>query len=148
MKVSVGSETKKYVSRFCAGLSAVLALAIMIGAPLVMAADPKLTPKAPTPYHCGGGEGAVYTSIDIGCAGKGNALFDMAFAIIRLLSAGVGIIIVISTVVAGIQYTTSAGDPNAVQAAIQRLANNVIALLIFIFGYAILNFIIPAGFLR
>jgi hypothetical protein len=101
-----------------------------------------------TTHKCGGGDDAVKVSIDIGCYGKGNALLDATFAIIRLLSTGVGIVIVISTIVAGIQYATSAGDPSAVQKAIGRLTNNAIALLIFIFGYAILNFIIPAGFFK
>lgn len=101
-----------------------------------------------TKYWCGGDSTKVYTSINIGCKGVGNSITDMAFAIIRVLSNGVGLIIVGSTVWAGIQYTASRGDPNATAQAIKRIQSNVIALLIFIFGYAILNYVLPAGFLK
>jgi heme A synthase len=110
-----------------------------------------------TNHQCGSGDNAVYTSIDIGCYGaschtsnpKGcNALTDATFAIIRFLSVGIGIIVVASMVWAGIQYTTSRGDPAAVSQAKQRIVNNVIALLVYIFAYAILNYVIPQGFLN
>jgi len=98
--------------------------------------------------RCGKGANAVKTSINIGCQGKGNPILDMTFGIIRFLSAGVGLVIVASMVYAGIQYASSRGDPNATAQAIKRIQSNVIALLIFIFGYAILNYVLPAGFLK
>jgi type IV secretion system pilin len=98
-------------------------------------------------YHCGDTtHGEVFTSINIGCKGVGNPILDMLFAFIRLLSDGVGILIIGSIVVAGIQYTASQGDPNASAAAIKRIRTSLIALLIFIFAYAMLNYVIPAGF--
>jgi hypothetical protein len=99
---------------------------------------------------CGGGRGesGIKTSIDIGCVGKGNPIADMTFAFIRVLSVGVGLVVVGSIIVAGIQYTTSRGDPKATAAAETRIKSSVVALLIYIFGYAILNYIIPAGFLH
>ena len=103
-------------------------------------------PATAAKYYCGTGEKRVQTSIDFGCKGQGTALIDMLFAIIRFLSAGVGVVIVASTVYAGVMYTVSRGDPQAVAAAVTRLRNNVIALGLFIFGYAILNYLIPAGF--
>ena len=72
---------------------------------------------------------------------------DATFGIIRFLSDGVGIVVVASTVYAGIQYSSSRGDPNASAQAIKRIQSNVIALLIFIFGYALLNYVIPGTFL-
>lgn len=103
-------------------------------------------------YFCGDGDQAVDTSVDIGCKGKGggilNPITDAAFAIIRFLSIGVGLIIVGSLTFAGIQYTTSRGDPKATAAAIGRIRSNVIAFLIFIFSFAILNFVIPEGFFK
>lgn len=104
---------------------------------------------------CGGGtdskgnpENSVTTTIDIGCTGKGNAIVDMLFAIIRFLSAGVGLVIIGSIIFGGIQYTSSRGDPQATAKAVQRIQASVIALIIFIFGYAILGYLIPAGFLK
>lgn len=110
-----------------------------------------------TKYQCGSGASAVYTSIDIGCKGKNchtsnpsgcSALTDMVFAIIRALSVGVGLVIVASMIFAGIQYTASRDDPSAVGKAKERVLNNVIALLVYIFAYAILNYVIPRGFFQ
>jgi hypothetical protein len=96
---------------------------------------------------CGGGP-QVVLSINIGCWGRGNPIADAAFAIIRVLSAGVGLVVVASIVIGGIQYSASRGDPQATALAIGRIRSSLIALLIFIFAYAILNFVIPAGFLH
>lgn len=110
-----------------------------------------------TQFQCGSGANAVYTSIDIGCKGKNchsnkpggcSALTDMVFAIIRALSIGVGLVIVASMIFAGIQYTASRDDPSAVGKAKERVLNNVIALLVYIFSYAIINYLIPNGFFQ
>ncbi len=98
--------------------------------------------------QCGAGDSKTTTSIDIGCVGKGNAITDATFAIIRFLTNGVGIVIVASLVVAGIQYTSSKGEPNETAKAIKRIQSNVVALLMFIFAYAMLNYIIPGGLLK
>lgn len=90
---------------------------------------------------------AVETSIDIGCEGQGDPVVDMAFAIIRFLGAGVGLVITGSIVYGGLQYIGSRGDPNSTAMAIERLRNSVLALLLFIFAYAILGYIVPKGFI-
>ncbi len=106
------------------------------------------------PQQCGGGDpkaepaGAYVPIIDIGCKGQGNQITDASFAIIRFLSNGVGLIIIGSIIVGGIQYTASRGDPQATANAIKRIQSTMIALVIFIFGYAILNYILPAGFFK
>lgn len=108
-------------------------------------------------YQCGSGDNAVETSINIGCRGETcetsnvsgcSALLDATFAIIRFLSAGVGIVVVASLIWAGVQYITARDDPNAVGKAKSRIISSLLALLIFIFAYAILNFVIPAGFFQ
>jgi hypothetical protein len=106
------------------------------------------TSFAATP--CGSkASGTQYTpAIDIGCQSKGNAIDDMLFAIIRILSDGVGLVVIGSIIVAGIQYTTSQGNPQNTAKAVARVRSSIIALLIYIFGYAILNYLIPAGFLH
>lgn len=97
---------------------------------------------------CGGGADAVKTMINIGCRGQGNPILDMTFAIIRVLSVGVGIVVIGSFIVAGIQYITSAGEPAATAKAIERIRNTFFALLLYIFAYAILNWLVPAGLLQ
>lgn len=99
-------------------------------------------------YCCGaaGDGGPVITSINLGCKGQGNPIFDMSFAFIRLLSDGVGIVVVASVVIAGIQFTVARNDPQNVANATNRIRASLIALLIFIFAYAILNYVIPGVF--
>lgn len=116
-----------------------------------------------TKHQCGSGDGAVGTTINFGCkgesclsskpdatycAGNNSGILDVTFAIIRFLSIGVGLVVVGSMVVAGIQYTTSRGDPKATAEAETRIKATVIALLIYIFAYAILNYVLPKGFLK
>ncbi len=98
--------------------------------------------------YCGArSQDQVKTSVDIGCVGKGNPVVDMAFAFIRFLSAGVGLVVIGSIIYGGLQYIGSRGDPGSTAAAIERIRGSVIALLIYIFAFAILNYIIPKGFL-
>jgi hypothetical protein len=112
-------------------------------------------------YYCGSGTQAVAMSIDIGCRGQSctttngtkicknySSILDATFAIIRFLSSGVGLVVIGSIILGGIQYSASRGDPKATAAAIGRIRSSVVALIIFIFGYAILNYIIPSGFFR
>jgi hypothetical protein len=113
--------------------------------------------QASAKYQCGSGKNAVKTSINIGCYGASckssnahgcSALLDATFAIIRFLSAGVGLVVIGSVIWAGIQYTAARDDPSAVGKAKSRIMSSLTALLIFIFAYAILNYVIPAGFFK
>ena len=106
--------------------------------------------------QCGSGDSAVKISIDIGCKGalchaknaqEGcNPILDATFAILKLISDGVGLLVIGSIVFAGIQYSSSRGDPGKTKEAIARIRNTLIALLVYIFAYAILNYVLPAGF--
>ena len=97
---------------------------------------------------CGGAQDHVTTSINIGCKGKGNPIIDMMFAILRFLSIGVGIVLIGALIVAGIQYTTSAGDSQATQKAMKRIGQVVAALFLYVFAFALLNWLIPGAVLK
>ena len=120
-------------------------------------------------YQCGTGQEAVVTSIDFGCRGDAcvsttqsppkwcspggsvapiSPIIDLVFAVIRFLTDGIGLVIVASIIYAGIQYTTAGGDPNNVTKAVKRIRSSVTALVLFIFMYAILNYLIPYGFFK
>ncbi len=116
-------------------------------------------------HQCGTQSEAVRTSINFGCRGEiclhgssdpicndsnhqVNAILDALFAIIRFLSIGVGLVIITSTIIAGIQYSTSRGDPQATAKAVSRITNTLIALLVFIFAYAIINWLVPGRLLK
>lgn len=64
---------------------------------------------------------------------------------INLLAALVGIFAVISIVVAGIQYSSSGGEPAKASAAKMRIRNTIIALVAFALLWLGLNFAIPGG---
>lgn len=117
---------------------------------------------APTPdnpgaatHQCGRGDGnEVKVAFDFGCIGGDpnkfdgatlNPIVDIAFAIFRFLSAGAGIVVIGSIVLAGIQYSASKGDPQATGAAIKRISNSLIGLLIYLLMFAIANFLVPGG---
>jgi hypothetical protein len=68
--------------------------------------------------------------------------------LINLLSAFIGIAIVISIIVAGIQYSSSAGDPGKAAAARDRITASVSGLAAFIFLFAFLQWVIPGGLLK
>lgn len=108
-----------------------------------------VAPPVYAAQKCGTGDNAYTPVIDIGCTGKtSNPITDATFAIIRFLTNGVGLVIIGSIIYGGIQYSLSRGDPQAAAQAIHRIQSTLIALLIFIFSYAILNYVIPAGFLK
>ncbi len=113
-------------------------------------------------YQCGSGSEAEATTIDFGCKGDAcvassapswcsqpnSPILDLLFSVIRFLSDGVGLVVIASIVFAGIQYTTAGGDPQNVAKAVKRIRSSITALILFIFIYAILNYLLPAGFFK
>jgi hypothetical protein len=155
-------KTKNYLYTFVSNISKrpvstlfVIACFLSLGTVSIAAATPIHTQTFATfslgdpsgQYYCGS-QPKVAVSIDFGCEGKGNPVVDIVFAIIRFLSAGVGIAVVASLVWAGVQYTASRGDPAATAKAVERMRNTVIALIAFIFLAALLDYVIPTGFLN
>jgi hypothetical protein len=120
------------------------------GIKVASASSTKLLGAYQAPVHyCGApGNNRVQTTIDLGCKGEGNPVADMIFGIIRFLSDGVGLVVVGSIIVAGIQFTTSGDEPQAKANAIGRIRSSILALVIYIFAYAMLNYVIPAGFFQ
>ncbi len=86
----------------------------------------------------------VYPSFHIGCKGEGNAIVDMLFAFIRILTGGIGLALIGSIIYAGFEYATASGDPNKTGLAKKRLVSTLlVALPIYLLTYAILNWLIP-----
>lgn len=61
------------------------------------------------------------------------------------LSAIVGIVIVIVIIVGGIQYSAAGDNPQGTEAAKKRISSAIIALLLYIFTFAFLQWIVPGG---
>lgn len=77
-----------------------------------------------------------------------NEIYVELVRIINFLSVGVGIVIAISVAIAGLQYTTSRGEPGKTAAAVNRLSQAGLAAFLFIFGWLIINWLIPGGVLN
>jgi hypothetical protein len=76
---------------------------------------------------------------------KDNPIYKRLNQLITFLSIGVGLAVVGSVIVAGIQWSTSGGNPQVRSQAVNRLWNAGVALLLFVLGWAILNWLIPGG---
>jgi hypothetical protein len=63
----------------------------------------------------------------------------------NILSLLVGVVIVISLVWGGIQYTMAKADPQGVAAARHRISNAILALFMYIFMFAFLQWVVPGG---
>lgn len=121
---------------FSLALIAMLGLAALIAPLAVNAAS-----------TCGG----VETSIDFGC-GEGSdgnigdpGIYRLLTAFLRFFAIGVGIAVTIGIVYGGLMFMTARGNSGQTQKAISVIVNAVIGLLLFIFMYAIINFLVPGG---
>lgn len=113
---------------------------------------------------CPKGQSAVVLQGDGTCCpsdalSKANATTDGAKAkvcffskylnpVVNLLSAVVGVVVVIGIVIGAIQYTSSAGDPQKAANGKNHIRNALLGLLAYIFLYAFLQFMIPGGSLN
>ncbi len=88
---------------------------------------------------------ASNTTAPIDLQGDGQKIYDRLTQAINALSALVGIVIVISIIMGGIQYAASGGDPQKVSAGKERILNAIVAFFVFIFLYAFLQYIVPGG---
>lgn len=109
-----------------------------------------LAAKGEKKFQCGTGEQAVQTRFDFGCLGESadgemGPIEDAAYAIMRFLSYGVGLVIAASIIYAGIQYSSSEGNPETTQAAKKRIQNGITALIFYIFIFALAQYLIPGG---
>lgn len=106
--------------------------------------SPYETEEAPETEGATGCAG-VETNI-LNCDNKGgNPVASLVLQIINFLAVGVGIVVVGGIVWGSLLYTTSNGDSGKAQQGITTIVNAVIGLLLFIFTYAIINFVVPGG---
>lgn len=97
--------------------------------------------------------GGVQTTFNFGCGTadpkakkvQDNPIFKALLTIINLLAAGVGIAVVGGIIYGSILFTASRDNAAQKQKAISVISNAVIGLVLFIFMYAIVNFLVPGG---
>lgn len=66
---------------------------------------------------------------------------------INILTAVVGLVVVLMIIVGGIQYSAARDNPQAVQAAKGKIINALLGLVAYIFTSAFLQYIVPGGIL-
>lgn len=102
----------------------------------------------------GDGQAGVRTAISVGgsnCVAlgngtlQGNAIFVYIVNILKVVSALAGIATVGGFVWGGILYITARANAGQVENAKNVMVNSAIGLLLFIFMYAILQFLVPGG---
>jgi hypothetical protein len=100
---------------------------------------------------CGSDEVEISVPVDQGgtkCIKSGsneddNAILNYLRPIIIFITAGVGMVLVLMIIIAGIRWIISQGNPQGIAAAQKLLFGAVVSLLVFIFAVAILNYLIP-----
>lgn len=100
----------------------------------------------------GGGSGNVErfefpepTPLPEGTVPADNTFLAKMVEIMNFLSVGVAIVATITVAIAGAQYSLARGDPNKSAAAINRLTQVGIAIFTYVFGLALLNWLVPGG---
>ncbi len=120
---------------------AIVLLASMLAVAGTVSAAP-VTPDSPT----GAPPITIPSSHPEDQCPKGECIIKIYInPLVKALTATAGIIAVISLVIAGIQYSSSGGDPSKMGAAKARIAKTIGAFLAFIFLYVFLNYIVPGG---
>lgn len=100
------------------------------------------TPEEPTTFEGDCNEAEVKDLDSGNCAVVG-----VIKTITNTLAAFAGIIIVAMIIWGGIQYSTAGPDAAKVQAAKQKIANALIALMLLIFGFSLIQWLVPGGLL-
>ena len=77
-----------------------------------------------------------------------NPIIGFLKTVIQFLAVGIGIVLVIGLVVGGITYETARANPQQLQKAEEFIRNDIIAIGLFVFMFATLNFLIPGGILN
>ena len=75
----------------------------------------------------------------------GGVIVTYLTAVLKFLSIGIGVVILLMLIIAGIQYITSAGDPGQIKKAKDRIISAITALILFLIGNGLLNYLIPGG---
>lgn len=131
--------------------------------------DPSLCPYADNAFgvlnskladEVAGNNSASTTSADLNSSANDKATFESCSGVdncgfieklinpaILFLTAGVGIIVTMMIVVAGIQYSSAGSDPQKVASAKSKITNAVIALVAYIFMFGLLTWLWPGNLL-
>jgi hypothetical protein len=72
-----------------------------------------------------------------------NPIWRLLITFVQFLSVGIGFAVTGGIIWGGIVYMTARANPNQVQKGIEIIRNAILGLILFIFMYAVLEFVIP-----
>ncbi|MGH7142138.1 MAG: hypothetical protein ACREF5_01545 [Candidatus Saccharimonadales bacterium] len=87
-------------------------------------------------------QGVALTSGGSGCGDNGAQVGNVVIVIINLLSAIVGIAAVIMVIIAGLRFTTSAGNPQSVAGARSALLYALVGLVVVALAQVLVHFVL------
>lgn len=82
-----------------------------------------------------------------GLSSDNCGIIKMIVVLTNILAGLAGVAIVATLTFAGIQYSSAGADPSKIQAAKGKMFNAVLALLLLVFGFALLQWLVPGGLL-
>lgn len=94
-----------------------------------------------TEHKCCGG---AQTTL-ISCSNDGDAVTNLLTLAVNFLAVGVGAAVVGGIAYGAFLYASAGASAEQSKRGIEHIRNAVIALVIFILMYAIINFIVPGG---
>lgn len=75
----------------------------------------------------------------------GNSIWGLLTVVVNFLAAGVGLAVVAGIIYGAVLYSAAGGSAEQAKKGIGYIRNAIIAALLFVFMYAIIQFIIPGG---
>lgn len=94
-----------------------------------------------------GANGKVNQTKVQACFDQSPIVHDLQ-VIVNFLSAAVGVVVIAMLILGGINYITAGGDANASKAGKERITNALIALAVYLFAFAFLQWLIPGGIFK
>ncbi len=85
----------------------------------------------------------VQISVAVKCGSSKNPIFAYLQGLIIFMGGLIGLAIVVSLIVSGIQYASSSGEPANIAKAKDRIFNAVLGLILYIMLGAVLRYLIP-----
>lgn len=76
-----------------------------------------------------------------------NPIVAFLKTVIQFMAFGIGIALVGGLVTGGVVYMTARANPQQVQKAEEIIRNAIIGIVLYVFMFAIVNFLIPGGIL-
>lgn len=146
-----------------AGVSMLVSVLLVAPTPALAAACPGGQVATSGGGCCPTGQVQITASGDVNCPAStnpncsGSVSGNQALACfmstylnpaIALVSAAVGIVVVIGIIRGALEYTTAAGDPGKTASGKKHIINALIGLAAYLMLYALMQFIIPGGVLN